>query len=363
MKNLTIGFVGLGLIGGSIAKGIRYNFPEFKIVAYNRSEAARNAARLDGTADIICADIDNSFSECDYIFLCTPVEYNVEYLRMLKPIIKSSCIISDVGSTKTNIHEAVTSEHMEANFIGGHPMAGSEKTGYENASEHLIENAFFAITPTSLTTPESLAEFKEIVSGIGGIPVVLDYAEHDYCVAAISHLPHLVAAGLVNLVKDSDSPSETMKLLAAGGFKDITRIASSSPEMWQQICTTNGKNISDLLGDYITSLTDIKNAIDNNESSYIFDLFTSSRAYRNSFSDIHTGPIPPVYKLYCDIIDKSGAILAVATILSTKDISIKNIGIINNREREAGVLEIVFYNKTDLENASLLLKEHNYKIY
>lgn len=295
--------------------------------------------------------------------MCTPVEHNAGYLKKLKLIIKSSCIISDVGSTKTNIHKVVEKEHMEANFIGGHPMAGSEKTGYENSSEHLIENAFFVITPTSETSESSLNEFKNIIGGIGGIPVVLDYEQHDYCVAAISHLPHLIAAGLVNLVKSSDSPAATMKLLAAGGFKDITRIASSSPEMWQQICSANADNISELLGDYITSLNNIKNAIDNDDSSFIFDLFSISRDYRNTFSDLQSGPIPPVYKLYCDIIDKSGALLAVTTILSENDISIKNIGIINNREHESGVLKIIFYNKEDLENASMLLNKHNYKLY
>lgn len=362
MKNLSIGFIGLGLIGGSIAKSIRRVFPSFNIIAYNRSESARIAAIQEGTADIVCDKINDAFSNCDYIFLCTPVEYNVEYLRALKTIIKPTCIITDVGSTKTNIHEAVISEDMEENFIGGHPMAGSEKTGYSNSTAYLIENAFYVVTPTSKTNKTSLNELTELISKIGGIPVILDYKEHDYSVAAISHVPHIIAASLVNLVKDSDSPSETMKLLAAGGFKDITRIASSSPEMWQQICSSNSHNISSLLSDYISVLEEVKTAVDENDSSYIYNHFSKSREYRASFSDSTSGPITPTYTLYCDIADESGAISTVASILADNELSIKNIGIVHNREFDAGVLKIIFYQKESRDKAAELLQKHDYSV-
>lgn len=285
MKNLTIGFVGLGLIGGSLAKSIRHHFPDFRIIAYNRSENARLAAYADKTADAVYDSVGGEFSLCDYIFLCTPVEYNAQYLRQLKSIIKPTCIITDVGSTKSDIHKVVTEEHMEKNFVGGHPMAGSEKTGYANSSISLLEKALYIITPTSCTSGETIGEYKKLVSVLGSIPIVMDFKEHDYCVAAISHLPHLIAASLVNLVRESDTDSRTMKLLAAGGFKDITRIASSSPEMWQQICAANSENISKLLGDYISYLENIKSSIDKKDDSYILDMFTAGRDYRNTFSD------------------------------------------------------------------------------
>lgn len=363
MKNLSIGFIGLGLIGGSIAKSIRRVFPEFSIIAYNRSESARTEALTDGTANVVCDSIDESFSECDYIFLCTPVEYNIEYLNLLKPIIKSSCIITDVGSVKSNIHDAVITTNMEANFIGGHPMAGSEKTGYINSSPYLVENAFYVITPTRLSKQESIDELTEIIDSIGAIPVVLDYKEHDYAVAAISHVPHLIASSLVNLVKDNDSPSETMKMLAAGGFKDITRIASSSPVMWQQICSANPDNIANILNDYISILKEVKTAVQNGDGEFINEMFTRSREYRNSFSDMTSGPLIRTYNLYCDIIDESGAISTVATILAENSINIKNIGIIHNREFEGGVLQIVFNDLDARNRAAILLEKNGYTIY
>lgn len=363
MRNLTIGFIGLGLIGGSIAKSIKRVFPGFKIIAYNRSPQARQMALEDGTADVITETVNENFTACDYIFLCTPVEHNVMYLNILKDIIKTDCIITDVGSVKGNIHTAVREQNLSHNFIGGHPMAGSEKTGYENANSFLLENAYYAITPTEDSPADRVSEFTEIVSAIGAIPVILNYEEHDYAVAAISHVPHLIAASLVNLVQDRDSQKQTMKLLAAGGFKDITRIASSSPEMWQQICSTNIDNIAELLDYYITSLTNIRNSILTNDFAAVYHLFDTSREYRNSFSDSRKGPINKSYELYLDLIDESGAISNVASILAGKNISIKNIGIIHNREFEDGVLKIEFYTQPALDMASSLLPQAGYKIY
>lgn len=286
MDGLCIGFIGLGLIGGSIAQSIRMFYPEYRIIAYNRSEKARRLALEDGTADVVCDSIDNTFSQCDYIFLCTPVKHNVEYINMLKEVIKDGCIITDVGSVKNNIHKAIAEAEMERHFIGGHPMAGSEKTGYENASPYLVKNAYYVLTPEKETPVEKLKELTDIVNKIGAIPVVLNCDEHDYAVAAISHLPHLIAASLVKLVKDSDSEKETMKTLAAGGFKDITRIASSSPEVWEQIFSANSENVVSLLGDYIHLLESLKKSLENDDTFAISDLFEKSRAYRNSFKDI-----------------------------------------------------------------------------
>ena len=243
MTDSTIAFIGLGLIGGSIARGIKREKPDTKIMAYMRTRSRLLSALDEGVIDVILDGVNEQLSECDLIFLCTPVEYNARYLAEIKPFLKPGAIITDVGSTKTDIHEAVTRLGMEDCFIGGHPMAGSEKTGFENSTDHLLENAYYIITPTRSSSPEAVDRLISVASLIGSIPIVLDYREHDSVTAAISHLPHVIASSLVNLVRDADNPEGLMKRLAAGGFKDITLIASSSPEMWEQICMTNTENI------------------------------------------------------------------------------------------------------------------------
>ena len=151
--------------------------------------------------------------------------------------------------------------------------------------------------------------------------------------------------------------------LAAGGFKDITRIASSSPVMWQQICLKNGKNISHILGQYIEALIQAKLSIDTEDENALYTLFESSRDYRNSMPNTSAGPIKKQFAVYCDIIDEAGGIAAIATILASNNLSIKNIGIIHNREFEEGVLRIEFYDESSSSKASALLKKYRYIVY
>ena len=358
-----IGFIGLGLIGGSIAKKIHTLYPDVTIIATaGHQETITEAYGEHLISNQNLCEIKD-FYDCDYIFLCTPVKRNIEYLRQLKGNIKNGCIITDVGSVKTDIHEEVTALAMEDCFIGGHPMAGSEKTGLKNANEYLLENAYYILTPTTKTSPERLEEFRSLVTQLGAVALVLDYHLHDYATAAISHLPHIIAYSLVNLVKKSDDADETMKTIAAGGFKDLTRIASSSPVMWQNICLKNKDNIVDILDKYIDSLEDFKEAIEREDDLDLYNRFESSRNYRNSMPSSSAGPIKKAFAVYCDIIDEAGGIAAIATILASNNISIKNIGIVHNREFEEGVLRIEFYDESSSKKAAELLQKFRYIVY
>jgi prephenate dehydrogenase len=362
MNDEVIAFIGLGLIGGSIARGIKREAPDAKIMAYMRTRSRLDKAKEEGIVDVILDGIGKELSECDFIFLCTPVEYNADYLSKIQPFLKPGAIVTDVGSTKTDIHEAVIRLGMESWFVGGHPMAGSEKTGYENSTDHLLENAYYIITPTEKTTKEQTNRLVHIAKMIGSIPIVLDYHEHDFVTAAISHLPHIVASSLVNLVKDSDNQQGLMKRLAAGGFKDITRIASSSPEMWEQICMTNHKNLSLILERYIASLNLILGELNKKNGNYINQLFETSRDYRDSFSEKATGPIAPEYSFTVDMADEVGAISTLSVILAAKGISIRNIGINHNREHGEGTLRIAFYDKETMDQAWEQLERYHYEL-
>lgn len=359
----TVGFIGLGLIGGSIAKSLKKADLGIKIVAYNRSHAPLEQAIADGVVDIGAFEVDDTFAECDIIFLCTPVEHNLTYLSKLKNIIKTGAIISDVGSVKGYIHKTISELGMEDCFIGGHPMAGSEKTGYAAATDILLENAYFAITPTNKTNQEQLDFYIELVKKTGAIPVVVDSNVHDYSVAGISHVPHLIASSLVNTVSENDTKDQLMKMLAAGGFKDITRIASSSADMWSQICMTNPVQISKFLDKYIDYLSKVKEYVDNGDHDSIYNMFVKSKEYRDSINIGKKGPMLPSYSFFCDIDDKKGALCEVTRLISNEDINIKNIEIIHNREYSQGVLLLDFYDKHSSEKASKVLTENNYKVY
>ena len=357
-----IGFIGLGLIGGSIAKAIRQYYPDYEIVAFDKNKESLALATQESMIDVAATTIDNNFQNCNYIFLCAPVAYNTAYLKQLTEYLNDDCILTDVGSVKTNIHEEVQNLGIGKYFIGGHPMAGSEKSGYSNSKAMLIENAYYILTPTPQVAEEKVQTYEKFVESLKALPVILDYQLHDQITGTISHLPHIIASSLVNFVKTHDTHDEMMKNLAAGGFKDITRIASSSPIMWQNICLKNKDNI-DILDQYIDSLEDFKEAIEREDDLDLYNRFESSRNYRNSMPSSSAGPIKKAFAVYCDIIDEAGGIAAIATILASNNISIKNIGIVHNREFEEGVLRIEFYDEDSSKRAVGLLQKFRYIVY
>ena len=354
-----IGFIGLGLIGGSIAKAIRQYYPDYEIVAFDKNKESLALATQESMIDVAATTIDNNFQNCNYIFLCAPVAYNTAYLKQLTEYLNDDCILTDVGSVKTNIHEEVQNLGIGKYFIGGHPMAGSEKSGYSNSKAMLIENAYYILTPTPQVAEEKVQTYEKFVESLKALPVILDYQLHDQITGTISHLPHIIASSLVNFVKTHDTHDEMMKNLAAGGFKDITRIASSSPIM----CLKNKDNIVDILDKYIDSLEDFKEAIEREDDLDLYNRFESSRNYRNSMPSSSAGPIKKAFAVYCDIIDEAGGIAAIATILASNNISIKNIGIVHNREFEEGVLRIEFYDEDSSKRAVGLLQKFRYIVY
>ena len=358
-----IGFIGLGLIGGSIAKAIRQYYPDVEIVAFDKNKETLALATLESVIDVAATKIDDNFNHCDYIFLCAPVSYNNVYLKQLADYLDDDCILTDVGSVKTAIHQEVSHLGLEKYFIGGHPMAGSEKSGFANSKSILIENAYFILTPSAKVSQDKVHRYQDFVASLKALPVVLGYEEHDRITGTISHLPHLIAASLVNFVKDTDSKEEYMKHLAAGGFKDITRIASSSPTMWQHICANNKDNISQILGQYIETLQKAKEMVENEDEQGIYNLFDSSRNYRNSIPSSSACPIKTAFAIYCDIIDEAGGIATIATILASNAINLKNIGIVHNREFEEGVLRIEFYDEDSSKKAAEILQKFRYIVY
>lgn len=365
MDALSCGFIGLGLIGGSIAKALRANRPSCVIYAYDSNPEALSQALQEGviTKALAAPASLRRLPDCDVLFLCAPVGNNDENLRGLKDKLPDTAILTDVGSVKTGIHKQIATLGLKERFIGGHPMAGSERYGYTNSKERLLENAYYILTPTDAVAPAKVAFLKELVSAMGAIPLTLSYETHDFVTAAVSHLPHVAASSLVNLVRDADSEEGVMKMIAAGGFKDITRIASSSPDMWQQICLSNGPNLSLLLERYIRTLQSIRKQIDTKADAAIYDFFDGARAYRDSFIETPSGPIKKVFSINIDIADEPGALASIATMLALNGINIKNIGIVHNREQEEGVLRIEFYEEGALEKAASLLTTRGYGVH
>lgn len=358
-----IGIIGLGLIGGALAKTIRRIHPQISILACDTNPESLKLASQEHVITRGFSEITDEFARCRYLFLCAPVQKNEEYLEKLAPFLGEGCILSDAGSVKSSIHADIRARGLSHWFIGGHPMAGSEKSGFANATPYLFENAYFIITHDELVHPRLVAEYRSFLESLGCIPIVMSPQKHDFSTAAVSHLPHVLASCLVNLVRQLDDEEESMKSIAAGGFKDITRIASSSPVMWQEICCANREQLLLLIDAFIKSLSQMKEDIAKEAQSQILDFFRQAKDYRDSLPLKKQGPLPSIYEIYCDLIDEAGGIATISTILAANGINIKNIGIIHNREFEEGVLRIEFYEADALEQAIKQLGKHHYVIY
>ena len=276
---LNFGFIGLGLIGGSLAKSLRKKYPDCKITVCTRHPGSLDQAFRSGIIDSLSDTVGEEFASCSIVFLCVPVLAAFEYLKILKRVISPECVLTDVGSVKEPLHEAVKKEGLSHYFIGGHPMAGSQKNGFENSSAELIEGCVYILTTDEFSDKNKADMLERILSDLGCRVCMTTPAEHDKAVAGISHLPHLAAAALVRTVEKNDSESKLMRRFASSGFKDTTRIAASSPEVWSQICSANRKNTSDMIGKYIKELSYIKDVLDRDEKNEIFKLFDDSREY------------------------------------------------------------------------------------
>mgnify|MGYP001140927953 FL=1 len=170
-SDFTAGFVALGLIGGSIARAIKHFYPEATVLACARRRETLTYALEEHIIDEAYDDICEAFSRCDFIFLCAPVEVNIDSLSKIKPFLKADCILTDVGSTKTDIHERAAALGLSDWFIGGHPMAGSEKTGIEHSQWALIENAYYILTPSAGIAPEKVTRYTKLVSSLNALPL------------------------------------------------------------------------------------------------------------------------------------------------------------------------------------------------
>lgn len=355
---MKIGIIGLGLIGGSIAKGLKKKQDDIEIVAFDIDKHQLELALEDNNIDVYTVSIDDNFKDCDLIFLSTPINISIKVAKELSYIVNRDCIITDVSSTKEQIMKEL--EYLkDIIFIGGHPMSGSEKSGYLSSSDILFENAYYIITPYENTEIKNINLLKSIINDLGAICIELTPLEHDKSVAIISHMPHIIASCLVNFVKENDNHTEVLKTLCAGGFKDITRIASSDGDLWHSIIKSNKHFVLENLNMFSSEVTKVINIIEN-EDKQLIKYINDGKDYRDEFKDSNN--FPKNYEISIDVPDKPNIIGLVTTMLGKNNINIKNIGINNNREEKIYALSIVFYEMKSMETAILLLQENGFKI-
>ena len=356
----TIYIAGLGLIGASMALGIKRDHPDYEILGYNRSQASRDIALERGMIDRATDDFASFAPLADVIILTLPIKQNIAFLQELATLkLKEGVIISDAGSTKSAI--VATAEKCFADkpvrFVGAHPMAGSHKTGAASADVNLFENAYYIFTPSSLTTQDTLEEMKGLLSGLHARFIEIDATEHDRVTSQISHFPHILASGLMEQTASYAEEHEMARRFAAGGFRDMTRIAESEPGMWTSILLSNRETIIERIEDFKRRLDEVGQAISKGDENQIWNFFNQAREQRQAMEIHKRGGVDSSFDLYVDVPDEENVILRILELL--RGTSLVNIHINEeNREDVHGILQISFKNAQDLKRAEQVITEN-----
>lgn len=283
MSRTRVAILGLGLIGGSLGLALRQvGSEQVEVTGFARRAITGELALQMGAVDILADTPQGAVQDADFVFLCTPVLQMLPMAASVLPAMKPGAVLTDVGSTKGWFVKKIRSllpPHIH--YIGGHPMAGRERSGMEAAQADLFRDKWFIFTPLPDTPPDLMQRLRQLIQLTGAKTAELDERTHDQVTAVISHVPHVVAAGLVQLLRKQSDPALTARFIG-GGFRDTTRIASSDADMWADICMTNGENIAAELDATVNLLGNVATMIRAGDRQGVHDYFTQAKQLRDA---------------------------------------------------------------------------------
>ena len=284
MQFQKITIIGVGLLGGSIGLAVKSRRLAREVAGYVRRETSLKECEQAGAVDYATTDLLAAVSNADLVVLCTPLAQMRALALQLLPALKPGAIVTDVGSVKADVVREVAPiiKKSGAHFVGSHPMAGGEKMGVLAARADLYTNAVCVVTPEKKTNAKAVRNLEKFWQSLGARTIRLDAAGHDFLVSRSSHLPHVTAAALVNLVLSPASPKMQVGLCATG-FRDTTRIASGSPEMWRDIALANRKNLSRSLDAFAAELKKFQNALKRSDAKAIEKFFATAKERRDNW--------------------------------------------------------------------------------
>ena len=353
--------IGMGLMGGSLALALKNNGYKGKIIGCDLSKATLVEAKGMGIIDEYHIKPGDAVLKADLIVLAIPVGGYINIFQEIGPYLAKDVIVTDLGSVKMEVERvAATFLPQGVQFLGGHPMAGSEKGGIKAATPFLFENAYYFLTPNKKTSRTSIRRVEKLVKNIGAYPVIMEANQHDKIVARISHLPHLTAVLLTSVLGRNNNISYLP--FVGGGFRDSTRIASGNPQMWKDIFFSNQMEILKGIEIFEKLLQDFKEKLINEEDQLIFAILEEAKKLRDRMP--HTGRdyIPPIYDLIIDAQDRPGVLGELTQIIGDKGINIKEIEILHARQGVKGAIRVGFATKEEEEKAFYLLKNGDFPL-
>lgn len=354
MKIKSVSIVGLGLIGGSIAKALKSAGHNIEICGYARNPETIKTALADKAIDRGLYSLDE-ISRSDVVFICLPVDTTIEYFDKVAPLLKKNSILTDVASVKTALQDKWDSLTSEGIYFGGHPMTGKEKGGYDSSDPLLFENSVYILSEFVKNHPMS-GDFITLIDSLGCRVTFLDPKLHDKIVANVSHLPQLLSVALVNSMAQYSGDTRFIDF-AAGGFRDMTRIASSLFNIWDPIVLNNKESILSSFDRLMNELEKMKKEVVSGNMKSLEADFDKARITRDEIPKTRKGFITPIYDISIFIKDQPGVISAISTALYKENINIKDIELLKIREGTGGNFRLSFESEEAANRAKEIIRK------
>ncbi len=349
----TVVIAGVGLVGGSVGLGMRQRFLTRRTIGLDHDPAALDAARGLGVIDESRLQVGPWLGEADLVILAIPASGIAPLALEMAPHLDPAAIVTDVGSVKA----AIVAELRGLRFVGGHPMAGSDRAGVLNADAALLENAVWVLTPDDRTDPAALASVEGFVTALGARPLQVAPERHDRLVATVSHLPYLVAVALTALVDRGDERELTM-LLAAGGFRDLTRVASGSPLMSRDMVSGNRSAVAVALRAFRNELEALEGMLDDEEA--LLALAQAAKRVRDGIPIVRRSLLPARHELVIAVPDRPGELARITRALGDAEVNIKDLEVLGIREA-GGAVRIAVESDAALGRAREVLQRAGYE--
>jgi prephenate dehydrogenase len=350
-----VAIIGLGVIGGSLGMALMAK-GNYVVTGIDRDPVAVHLAREIGAVSAGTTNYLAGIKQADIIVLAIPVGDLAVIARDIAPFIPPDAIVTDVGSTKAEVVSELE-DIFSSHFVGGHPMTGSEVSGVRGAEQYLFENAVYVLTPTGRTCPKALRKIQEMVDDTGALSCFLSPEDHDRIVAAVSHLPHFLAVALMNLVADFSEQYPQAFTLAAGGFRDMTRVAASSDIMWRDIFATNHRYIIELSRRFREQLLSLEKLLEQEDLDPLVSFMQRAGHERQKIPIKLKGTFPALFELVVTVPDRPGVIALLTSLLGEKGINISNLEILRVREVEGETIKLGFKTGEEAERAFQVLSK------
>lgn len=349
----TVVIAGVGLIGGSVGLGVRQRFLAERVVGFDPDPSVLEAARGLGVIDEARLEPGGWLQDADLVVLAAPARTLGALARLLSPFTSSETIFTDVGGVKA----ALCAELADLRFVGGHPMAGSERVGVLHADAGLLENAVWVLTPDAHTDPAALEQVRTFVEHLGATPLTTTPERHDRLVAAVSHLPYLSAVALTELAAGG-SDRDLMMLLAAGGFRDLTRVASGSPRMSRDMVVGNSEALRGALAAFRKRLDELEGLLD--DPAGMLGRAEAAKRTRDAFPIVRRGLLPARFEVVVAVPDRPGELARITQALGDAGVNIRDIEVLSVREA-GGALRLAFDDEEGLRRGTQALTAAGYE--